>query len=475
MKVPLTLGAYQARSVIANAQRCANLFPEQNPEDSPFPVTHYPTPGLRRVAVAPNNKGWRCLYAANNGRFYGVAGNAFYRIIPGTPWAFTLLGTVGANTTPVYPVDNGLTVVAVDGTAAGYTIDMSTDAFGVVSNSAFYGSSRIDLSDDYLLLNRPGTNQFYISLFQQVDFDALDFAAKSGFSDNLVAVAAAKRQVYLLGELTTEVWFNDGSADFTFSRMPGAFIQHGCVAVGSVQQMDGSLYWLSRSKEGHCVFFRTENYEAGRISTHAIEQAISAYPRVDDATAFTYQQDGHFFYQVTFPTADATWCFDLATGQWHERTWLDAQGKEHRHRANCHAFFQGMTLVGDWEDGRLYEMRTDVYQDDGGPIRRVRSFPHLLEDDNRIHYHEFTAAIQVGEGRADSFDDGELRLRWSDTAGRSWGTSVSQSFGTRGDFLKTPTFRRLGLGRDRVFELSWMANTKTALNGAFIRTESGRG
>lgn len=475
MKVTLTQGAYQARSVIANAQRCANLFPEQNPEDAPFPVTHYTTPGLVRKGVAPNNKGWRCLYAANNGRLYGVAGSAVYRITPGEPWAFTQLGTIGANTTPVYAVDNGLTVVFVDGTSAGYTIDLSTDAFGVISNAAFYGSSRIDLSDDYLLLNRPGTNQWYISLFQQVDFDSLDFAGKTGFSDNLVAVAAAKRQVYLLGELTTEVWFNDGSADFTFSRMPGAFIQHGCAAVGSVQQMDGSLYWLSRSKEGHCVFLRTENYEAGRISTHAIEQAISAYPRVDDAIAYTYQQGGHYFYVVTFPEADKTWVFDLATQQWHERFWLDTQGKEHRHRSNCHAFYQGMTLVGDWEDGRLYEMPTDAYQDDGDPIRRVRSFPHLLEDGNRIMYREFVAAIQVGEGREDSYDAGELRLRWSDTAGRNWSTSVSVDLGTRGDFLKTPTFRRLGYARDRVFELSWMANTKTALNGAFIQVQSGNG
>lgn len=472
MKIPLTGGAYQARSVIANAQRCANLYPEANPEDSPFPVTHYPTPGLTTLATAPNNKPWRCLYASTVGKLYGVAGDTAYRIIPGATWAFTTLGQLTAAIAPVYAVDNGLSVVLVDGTSSGYTIDLSDDSFEQISNGAFYGSSRVDLIDDFLIFNRPNTNQWYISLFQQVSFDALDFASKTGFSDKIVAVAAAKRYAYIFGDLTTEVWFNEGNAAFPFSRMPGAFIQHGCAAVGSLQQMDGSIYWLSRSKEGHCVFMRTANYEAQRISTHAIEYAISKYSRIDDAISYTYQQEGHYFYVVTFPTADKTWVFDLATKQWHERFWMDAQGTEHRHRSNCYAFFNGMALVGDWQNGKLYQMSLDVYQDDGAPIRRVRSFAHMLDDSNRIMYRELIAAMEVGQGQANSFDAGELRLRWSDTGGESWGTSISTSLGARGDFLKNLQFQRLGYARDRVFELSWMANTKTALNGAFLKTQS---
>lgn len=50
-KVPLITGAYTARSVIAEAQRCINLYIEKNPdEDAVFPFTHYPTPGLEFLA-----------------------------------------------------------------------------------------------------------------------------------------------------------------------------------------------------------------------------------------------------------------------------------------------------------------------------------------------------------------------------------------------------------------------------------------
>jgi hypothetical protein len=53
MRVPLTQGFYKARSIIANAQREVNLYPEKNPDDSPVPVTHYPTAGLRLLNGVP--------------------------------------------------------------------------------------------------------------------------------------------------------------------------------------------------------------------------------------------------------------------------------------------------------------------------------------------------------------------------------------------------------------------------------------
>lgn len=51
MRIPLLGGAYQAKSIIANAQRCVNLYPEANPGSSQpqSPATHYPTPGLVKI------------------------------------------------------------------------------------------------------------------------------------------------------------------------------------------------------------------------------------------------------------------------------------------------------------------------------------------------------------------------------------------------------------------------------------------
>ncbi len=463
MRAPLKLGAYEAKSIIANAQRCVNLYVETNPEDSPFPTTHYLMPGLV-VKATSSQKVWRGLYAATNGKLYGVCGNLVYFI--DSDFTLTELGPINSWAGQVNMIDNGTTVLLVTG-ATGYTITLSDNSLAPVNQLSFYGGATVQYGDGYFVLPRPDSTQFYISLAFEANFDALDFAGKTGFSDRLVTLQVTKRYIYLLGALTTEVWYNAGNAAFPYERMPGAFIQHGCAAAQSAAQMDGAVYWLSQSKEGKCIVVRTENYEAKRISTHAIENEFQAYPRIDDAIGYTMQLEGHYWYVLTFPTADKTWVYDLSNGQWSEWLWLDSQGQLHRHRSNCFAFAYGKLVMGDWENGKLYEATPEAMTDDGQPITRIRSFPHMLDDSNRVMYREFIADMQVGEG--DNSGVVPLFLRWSDTRGASWGNHIEESFGLEGDYLKSVQFQRLGMARDRVFELSWSAPVKTALNGAFVQ------
>jgi hypothetical protein len=467
MKVPLITGAYKARSLIAAAQRCVNLYAEKNPEGEEFPMTFYPTPGTIKKGSAGDYLGWRCLYTSTDNRLFGVVGQSVVMVLP--TWTFITLGVIESVQSRCYMLDNGNQIIIVDGTDAGYTVNLETLEFAKITNEAFYGSSRIDLVDGYILLNRPGTKQWYISLINEADFDSLDFASKSGNADNLVAVASTRRNVFLFGEQTTEIWTNTGGAAFTFSRLSGAFIEFGCASADSIAQADGSLYWLSKSKEGHCMVLRSVNYDRERISTFAIENEFQTYSRVDDAYAYVHQMSGHYWYVITFPTANKTWVFDAATGEWHERAQLDSTGKFNRERAGCFTYWNGMHLIGDHESGAIYELRLDQYSDDGQPIRRVRSFPHMADDGNRVTYQQFQAAMEVGEG--DFGAQPEIRLRWSDTKGASWGTSISSTLGQRGGYLKDCRFLRLGQARSRVFELSWSANCPTALNGAYIQIQ----
>lgn len=472
MKVQLTKGAYQARSLIAAAQRCVNLYAEKNPlndknqEEESFSYTYYPTPGSVVRAVSPTT-GWRCLYTSSDNRLFGIAGQTVYEIL--VDWSFKTIGQIESLSSQCYMLDNGTQILIVDGSTRGYTVTLKDLKFSDVQNDAFYGSSRIDFVDGYMLFNRPGTRQWYISLLNQTDFDSLDFASKSGATDNLVAVASTRRNVFLFGENTTEIWSNTGGSDFTFTRVPGAYIEFGCASSDSICQADGSLYWLSRSKQGECIILRSVNYDRERISTFALENELQKYSRVDDAIAYVHQMAGHYWYVITFPTADKTWVFDSATGSWHELGSLDDQGEMHRHRSNCFTYWNGMHLVGDYQNGNLYELRLDTYTDNGSPVRRIRSFPHLSDDGNRVMYQQFQAAMQVGD--SPQTKPAELRLRWSDTKGASWSNSISTTLGHRGEYLKDCRFLRLGYARNRVFELSWDANCATALNGAYIQIQ----
>ena len=76
--------------------------------------------------------------------------------------------------------------------------------------------------------------------------------------------------------------------------------------------------------------------------------------------------DGNAFYVLTFPTANETWCYNAASKFWHKlKSYPDG-----RWRGNCSEYFNGKNIVGDYQNGKLYEVDFDTYTDNSELIRR---------------------------------------------------------------------------------------------------------
>ena len=471
--IRLTQAAYTARSVIAEAQRCLNLYPEANPEDAPFPFTFYPTPGLTLQAEAPSSETtWRCLYRASNGELFGVLDTNVYYI--DSNYVLTLLGTItAARTNTCYMADNGTTIILVDGSttslACGWSIVLATHAFAAIADADFLGGDRIDYIDTFFVANQPGTRNWYKSDANAITFTGTDVGTKTGGSDDVATLVCSKREVWLLGDLTSEIWFNDGNDGFPFVPMPSGsgFIEHGCAAKYSVAQSDVSVFWLGQDDSGQKIVFEGIGYEARRVSTHAVEVALGGYSTVSDAVGFCYQQEGHVFYVLAFPTADKTWVYDLNTKLWHERAWIDTDGDEHCIRYLCAAFAYGANVVGDRANGNLYTLELGVYTDNDDPVVRRRGFPHLVNGAARVIYNQFIADIEVGT--ITTAGTPLVSLRYSDDRGVSWSATITQSLGATGEYRTSVQWNRLGMARDRVFELFWSVDAKVAINGAWVR------
>lgn len=468
-RVPLLGGAYTTRSLIADAQKCINLYPERNPQTSPVPMTYYPTPGLRKKASAPNGGNWRGLYCASNGTLFGVAGNVLYQI--GSGGTCNFVGTLSSVAGRVRMQDNGEFLIAVDGTKFGYKINLRTFAFTTISEDTvglpFQGSRSIDFVDTFLLFVGP-TGEFYSTLSNVVEFDPTWVERKVGDPDPAQAVAVVQRNIWLLGSQTSELWVNSGGrgGSFPFERQPQAYIEWGIASVDSLAKLRNALYWVSKDAIGRGVIVRGAEYSAQRISTPALEYALQNYPTVEDAIGWTYQQDGHDFYMVTFPSGMATWCFDEATGEWHQRAFRQESGQLVQHRAGAIAAAYNFIWVGDAISGDLYVFDLNYFLDGLAPIVRIRSFPHLIPNGKRIYYNEFRADVQVGAQVTGV--NTSINLRWSNDRGYTWGQPVSQPLSNSGQYYRIPIWNRLGYARDRVFELSWSAPMAVALNGAWV-------
>jgi hypothetical protein len=257
MRVALTGGAYAARSLIADAQRCVNLYVEPNPQDANAPATHYPTPGLTLLSAPPSAQEGRGVYTSTTGRLFVALGQVLYYV--DASWNWISLGALTTDTGPVSMIDNGSSLFMVDGSTSGYIVNLPSMTMSVCVDEAFYGADRVDIVDGYFVFNKPNSPQFYISLYNDVKFDPLDIASKNTYPDNLMTHAVMHREIWLFGELTTEVWFNSGAPDFTFQRMPGVFIEHGCAAKHSVAKIDLALFWLGRDLQGQGIVFAGRN------------------------------------------------------------------------------------------------------------------------------------------------------------------------------------------------------------------------
>jgi hypothetical protein len=366
------------------------------------------------------------------------------------------------------------------GPGSGCTVHLTyTD---LTADSLFAGADKVDYLDTFFIFNKPSTPQFFISGSLDTTFDPLDFANKEAFSDILMSIAVAKKELWLIGSQTTEIWYDVGaSADqasgistgFQFAPMPGVFIDRGTIAKYSVAMTDDAVYWLTQDRGGTGSILAGSGYEAKPISTYAMEVEFRSYPRLDDAIGYTHQIGGHRFYSIAFPHADKTWSYDITTSKWHEAVWLDTNGTEHRHRANCAFTAHGEVCCGDWENGNVYAYDLATFTDDGQPIKRLRQWPHSLNEGKRVFYKQFIADVEGGTGGGLIFPEPpQIFLAWSDDRGHSWGNPVGQDIGETGDYVSSVQYQRLGMARDRTWQLQWSTPYKTCLQGAWIIAES---
>lgn len=315
-----------------------------------------------------------------------------------------------------------------------------------------------------------GAGFIYTITATQNAFDPLDIAAKSGFSDPIVGIVSVHAELWLIGALTTEVWIGTGAADFYFQRVQGAYINHGCAAQYSIATMDVIVFFIMQDQQGSGIVVQGNGYNLDEISTPRIVNMIRSYANFTDAIGFCFQTDDHPFYALVFPTASKGLLYDILTKQWSEWNWNDVNGNFLRPRLNCAMFVNGVNVGGDWENGRLLELDVNAYTDVGDPIVRVRTFPHMVENNVKITYSEFEADLEVGS-ITDPEVTPEISLSWSDDKGKTYGNPVTQSMGKIGQYLTVPSWNRLGMARDRVFKLTWSADTDTALNGAFVERQ----
>ena len=476
MKTPILGQAYVARSVNAADNRMVNLFPEATPENGKDVGFLNRAPGLRLLATVgsgPVRGMWQY-----GGYGYVVSSNTLYRV--DAAWNATVLGTVSGSG-PVSMTDNG-TQLFVACNPLSYIYNATTGVFAQITDPDFAGAVTVGYIDGYFVFNQPNSQTIWVTqLLDGTSVDPLEFASAEGSPDNLVGLIVDHREVWLFGTNSVEVWYDAGNVNFPLERIQGAFNEIGCAAPYSIAKLDNGLFWLGSDARGNGIVYRANGYTGQRVSTHAIEFAIQSYANISDAFAYTYQQEGHAFYVLTFPTGNATWVYDVATGAWHERAAF-YNGQFSRHASSCQMSFNNEIVVGDCASGNLYAFDLDVYADNGGAQRWLRSWRAIPSGQNnlkRTAQHSLQLDCETGVGlNTGQGSDPQAMLRWSDDGGHTWSNEHWASMGAIGASGTRTFWRRLGMTdklRDRVYEVSGSDPVKVAIIGAELSVSSTNG
>lgn len=473
-RVNLSGGSYTLKNLSVSCQRCLNLIPETVPGSQEEPTQYYysNSPGLKPVYTDRNPKMVRCLYTTSQGDLIAVIGANVVRVNPGTD--ATYIGSIDDGLTQVRMQDNGLTLFIVDGTMGnGWYVSMPSDIGKVWSNIVkisdpnFYGSNTVGVLDQFLLFNQPNSRHWYVSPSDFTDeqttpFDSLYIASKTSYPDPVVGLTTIGQTIWIFGRQTTELWYNSGSADFPFQRTPSILADQGCESPYTIATTYGQVFWLGRDRSGHANVYSGVANNSEKISNYALEEALQSYGDLSDSIGFTYQQNGHQFYVLTIPHVGKTWCYDTTTQLWHERCSTDSNGNEVRLRANCWASAYGKVYCGDYENGTIYEVSQDFFTENGNAIKRERSFFHMLTGGNRSIHRQFMLDLQSDTSL-------NVSVSWSDNRGQSFSSPVTinmQNFNTYGSIW------RLGMTRDRVYNISYLDSGRTALMGAFLQIDT---
>lgn len=471
MKLPFIGPSYISRSVNWDCSRSVNLIPlKSETGDSKSPTALMGRPGLQVFTVFPKNKirGSREMM----GRAFFVGGTAFYELF--SDGTFTERGNLITSTGFVSMSDNGKQLCLVDG-ANGYIFDITTDTFTKITDPYFTGANTVTFIDGYFMFNRPETSIYYISnLNDGLTGDPLDFASAEGSPDGLVAVITVHKEVWLIGVKTIEVVYNSGAADFPFQRISGAFIEYGCAAPFSVAKTANTVFWLGQDEYGAGVVWMANGYAPQRISTHAIEYFIQQFD-LSDAIAYTYQEDGSYFYVINFTNSKSTIVYDVGLNQWHERAYF-MDGAYSRHRPQTHIYAFNTHLVGDFENGNVYVQSLNLFSDAGQTIRYMRTGQHLSNDLEYIYYNSFQMDMEAGTGLITggiANTDPQAMLQWSNDGGHTWSNEHWSAIGRIGEYARRVIWRRLGRARDRVFKLVITSTSKVFIMAAHAQTQKG--
>lgn len=460
-KLPLLGADYAERSSKVNAQRTVNLWPRITKPGSKSPLVLYPTPGHTKFCTSGDspNRG--------NGEIFDVygffvAGSSLIQIdVNGTPLnkgTFdTSAGRVNLKAGRAYLlIVDGAKAWTWDGTTFAQVTDVDLPA--APTHSAYL--------HNYFIVNHGGTDEFFISALEDpTSWNSLDFDAASAVPDNVLALCANNKDLYVFGALSAQIYYYSGDPDFPFTLYTGGVLDLGIIAPHSLAEGSSGIFLLATTREGGIAVVQVNGFQS-KIISDDIAWDLENMTTVDDAEALLYRKGGQAFYQISFPTENKTFEYIVESQMWVERKTFGIN----RYNVNGHVYLGAKNIVGTYDSGIYYKLDETTYDDDGALIERIRVTQPISMDGNPIKYSSVVLEIESGVGTASGAGATPvMAMVYSDDGGKTWSNEETASMGLIGEYGIILEWFKLGISRNRIFKFYTTDPVEVVIIDAYAR------
>ena len=463
MEISFAGGAYETFSKNLNAQECVNFFTHVDQEGGTSQLSLRGTPGLKEWCDTGH-------YAEVRGvrkmgvDIYSVVGNKVFRVVDGAT-STECTGTLETNSGKVSLDTNGSQLMIVDG-ENGYIVE-GTTVTKITDEGFFPNPTTVTYQDGYFIVSFSGSGRGQVSdLRDGSSWDATMYFNAEGDPDNTLAILSDHRDLIMFGTGTMETWYNSG-ATVPFSRKPGYSQEVGLGAKDSPAQLENTVYFLTDKYQ----IARLQGAQPIAISTRSIDYQISQDSDRGNAIGMGVSIEGNAFYILT--TSNNTWVYNAASKFWHKLASYP-EPFTGRWRGNCAEHYDKKVIVGDYENGKLYELDFDTFTDNSQTIRRIRTPQTLKQDGKNIFVNTLEIFFEQGTGLVTGQgSDPKAMLRYSIDGGHTWSSEIWRDVGKIGEYKDRSVWNRFASSRQLVFELSVSDPIKWVVIGANLEAEIG--
>lgn len=377
-----------------------------------------------------------------------------------------LVGRLKTSTGDVFIAENDAQQVAICDRKFIYIYNYNSGSFTIVNIPITdFTPGYIEFQDGYFIASAIGKNEWRLSAPNdgtQWPAGSQNVGAFQTKSDNVQACVrfpGRGNQLFVFGSSVVEPWADVGYQLFPYQRSTGYNIDYGCASPTTIASGDTFVVWLGQNEKSGLAIMYSTGGDVKQISNDGINFRLSSVNNPSLAYGFLFKQDGHLFYQLSFPDPkdDFSLLYDFNT----EKFFNVSDERTGCHIAKRVAFYNGNYYFVSFNDGNLYEMNSSIYTFNGNQIPRMRICQSIrAEDQMQFIVNELNFTIEQGEDQ--NLNRVDLSIsRNGNNFGNTTGIYLNQ-IPNRRNIMR---FRALGIANDFTPQFKFWGN------GRFVFTD----